>query len=60
MSNIANIKKKLALLELPGIQGVLFDALVTYKGEARGEEIDVSDKSVKDACSPFVTRPLES
>ena len=41
MSNIANIKKKLALLELPGIQGVLFDALVTYKGEARGEEVDV-------------------
>ena len=41
MSNIANIKKKLALLELPSIQGVLFDALVTYIGEARGEEVDV-------------------
>ena len=41
MSNIANIKKKLALLEAPVINQVLFDALVTYIGEARGEEVDV-------------------
>lgn len=41
MSNIANIKKKLAILEVPGFNQVLLDALVTYKGEARGEEVDV-------------------
>ena len=33
-------QKKLALLELPETKGVLFDALVTFLGEARGEEID--------------------
>ena len=33
-------KKKLALLELPETKGVLFDALVTFVGEARGEEVD--------------------
>jgi len=34
-------KKKLALLELPETKGVLFDALVTFVGEARGEEADL-------------------
>lgn len=33
-------KKKLALLKLPETKGVLFDALVTFVGEARGEEVD--------------------
>ena len=40
MSNIANTKKKLAALETPGINQVLFDMLVTYVGEVRGEEVD--------------------
>lgn len=33
-------KKKLALIELPETKGVLFDALVTFVGEARGEVVD--------------------
>lgn len=33
-------KKKLALIELPETKGVLFDALCTFVGEARGEEVD--------------------
>ena len=35
-----SVNKKLALLELPETKGVLFDALVTFVGEARGEEVD--------------------
>jgi len=35
-----NPHKKIALLELPETKGVLFDALVTFVGEARGEEVD--------------------
>ena len=34
-------KEKLAVLDTPGFPGVLYDALVIYIGEERGEEIDV-------------------
>ena len=34
-------KIKLAVLDTPGFGQVLFDALHTYIGDARGEEVDV-------------------
>jgi|GEM_PF-4546731 len=33
-------QKKLALLELPETRGVLFDALITFLCDARGEEVE--------------------
>ena len=35
------VKNKMAILETPGFGQVLFDALHTYIGDARGEEVDV-------------------
>jgi hypothetical protein len=39
--NIKQIKTKLTALDTPGVQQVLLDALCTYIGEARGEEVDI-------------------
>ena len=40
MSNIANIKKKLAVLETPGFSWVLKDALTIYAEERAKQDVD--------------------